>query len=37
MLVAAFAGQGPVLEAYRYAVTNEYRFFSYGDAMLVIP
>jgi S-adenosylmethionine:tRNA ribosyltransferase-isomerase len=37
MLVSAFAGQGPVLEAYRYAVTNEYRFFSYGDAMLVMP
>ena len=37
MLVAAFAGRGPVLEAYRHAVTNEYRFFSYGDAMLVIP
>ncbi|SPE34371.1 S-adenosylmethionine:tRNA ribosyltransferase-isomerase [Burkholderiales bacterium] len=35
MLVAAFAGPGPVLEAYRHAVSVRYRFFSYGDAMLV--
>jgi S-adenosylmethionine:tRNA ribosyltransferase-isomerase len=37
MLVAAFAGRDFVLEAYRHAVAQRYRFFSYGDAMLVIP
>ncbi|MBT8061148.1 MAG: S-adenosylmethionine:tRNA ribosyltransferase-isomerase, partial [Gammaproteobacteria bacterium] len=36
MLVCAFAGTGPVLEAYRHAVRHEYRFFSYGDAMLLM-
>ena len=35
MLVAAFAGTDRVLEAYRHAVQAEYRFFSYGDAMLL--
>jgi S-adenosylmethionine:tRNA ribosyltransferase-isomerase len=37
MLVAAFAGRDRILEAYRHAVDNRYRFFSYGDAMLLLP
>ncbi len=37
MLVAAFAGRERILDAYRHAVENRYRFFSYGDAMLVLP
>jgi len=37
MLVSAFAGRETVLEAYRHAVRERYRFFSYGDAMLVWP
>ena len=36
MLVCAFAGRELVLEAYREAVRKEYRFFSFGDAMLII-
>ena len=36
MLVSAFAGQELVLEAYRQAVENRYRFYSYGDCMLLI-
>jgi S-adenosylmethionine:tRNA ribosyltransferase-isomerase len=35
MLVAALAGTGRVLAAYRHAVREEYRFYSYGDAMLI--
>jgi S-adenosylmethionine:tRNA ribosyltransferase-isomerase len=34
-LVAAFAGQENVLRAYRHAVESGYRFYSYGDAMLI--
>jgi S-adenosylmethionine:tRNA ribosyltransferase-isomerase len=36
MLVAAFAGREPVLAAYRHAVERRYRFYSYGDAMLIL-
>ena len=36
MLVAAFAGRDAVLAAYRDAVREGYRFYSYGDAMLVV-
>jgi S-adenosylmethionine:tRNA ribosyltransferase-isomerase len=35
MLVCAFAGTDYMLEAYRIAVRERYRFFSYGDAMLI--
>jgi S-adenosylmethionine:tRNA ribosyltransferase-isomerase len=36
MLVSAFAGRETVLAAYRSAVEERYRFYSYGDAMLVL-
>jgi S-adenosylmethionine:tRNA ribosyltransferase-isomerase len=36
MLVSAFAGQEHVLHAYREAVAARYRFYSYGDAMLIV-
>ncbi|MDE7030101.1 MAG: S-adenosylmethionine:tRNA ribosyltransferase-isomerase, partial [Lachnospiraceae bacterium] len=35
MLVSALAGRGNVLSAYRTAVEERYRFFSFGDAMLI--
>lgn len=36
MLVSALAGRELVLEAYRQAVENRYRFYSYGDCMLIV-
>jgi S-adenosylmethionine:tRNA ribosyltransferase-isomerase len=36
LLVAAFAGKELTMTAYRHAVDNKYRFFSYGDCMLVL-
>jgi S-adenosylmethionine:tRNA ribosyltransferase-isomerase len=35
MLVSAFAGREFILEAYRQAIAEHYRFFSYGDCMLI--
>lgn len=37
MLVCAFGGYHRVMEAYRHAVRERYRFFSYGDAMFIEP
>ncbi|KZC35695.1 S-adenosylmethionine:tRNA ribosyltransferase-isomerase, partial [Rhodanobacter sp. FW510-R12] len=37
MLVSALAGREFMLGAYRHAVEQRYRFFSYGDAMLILP
>jgi S-adenosylmethionine:tRNA ribosyltransferase-isomerase len=36
VLVSAFAGRDFVLDAYRHAVAEQYRFYSYGDCMLII-
>jgi len=36
MLVSAFAGYDNVMAAYKHAVEDKYRFFSFGDAMLII-
>lgn len=36
ILVCAFAGKDLTLAAYRHAVENKYRFFSYGDCMLIV-
>ena len=35
MLVSAFAGFEHTKNAYQYAIKQQYRFFSYGDAMLI--
>jgi S-adenosylmethionine:tRNA ribosyltransferase-isomerase len=37
MLVSAFAGQECILRAYRHAIAEHYRFYSYGDAMYLYP
>jgi S-adenosylmethionine:tRNA ribosyltransferase-isomerase len=37
MLAAAFAGRERILDAYAHAVREKYRFFSYGDAMFLLP
>lgn len=36
MLVAAFGGRELIMDAYRHAVEREYRFYSYGDGMLIL-
>jgi S-adenosylmethionine:tRNA ribosyltransferase-isomerase len=36
LLVSAFGGREKVMNAYRYAVDQRYRFFSYGDCMLIL-
>ena len=36
MMIAAFAGKDFVMHAYEEAIKNEYKFYSYGDAMLII-
>lgn len=35
MLVSALAGRDNIINAYKYAVDNKYRFFSFGDAMFI--
>ena len=36
MMIAAFAGKDFVMHAYEEAIKNEYKFYSYGDAMLIL-
>jgi len=35
MLVSALAGQNTIKQAYRHAIEQNYRFYSYGDAMFI--
>ncbi|HIP06270.1 MAG TPA: tRNA preQ1(34) S-adenosylmethionine ribosyltransferase-isomerase QueA, partial [Mariprofundaceae bacterium] len=37
MLVSALAGQNTIKQAYRHAIEQNYRFYSYGDAMFIAP
>ena len=37
MLVSAFAGIQEIRHIYQHAIDNKYRFFSYGDAMIILP
>ena len=36
MLVCAFAGKENVMKAYHHAIKEKYKFYSYGDAMLIM-
>jgi S-adenosylmethionine:tRNA ribosyltransferase-isomerase len=36
MLVSAFAGREAILAAYKHAIAERYRFYSYGDCMLLL-
>ena len=37
MLVSAFLGSDRIRDVYAHAIQNDYRFFSYGDASLLMP
>ena len=37
MLISALANKEFIMKAYNYAVEKKYRFYSYGDAMLILP
>jgi len=37
MLVSAFYGKDDILDAYQHAIDKQYRFFSFGDAMFILP
>jgi S-adenosylmethionine:tRNA ribosyltransferase-isomerase len=36
IMVSAFAGRDLIMDAYNEAIKNDYKFFSYGDAMLIL-